>query len=211
MVEAVPRRRRSGALAGALLIASVGAGGAARGEPVAENEALVMRVIFDDCLGYVRDNRTPFAGLRTRPAPPAALRSLRSPPSGRVGTVELLSPRYIAHWGTSEGDRYCTINRADYGHTKAGSATLGVRRAGFVARVDARAARAGLTQRDGDELSPVSLLSWSQPGRDAPTGPGRPISFTIIPTAADERTGMVEIGTFAMGGPPLRRAGAGQR
>ena len=37
----------------------------ATAQEIEENEALAMRLIFDDCLGYVKDGIEPFEGLET--------------------------------------------------------------------------------------------------------------------------------------------------
>jgi hypothetical protein len=163
-----------------------------------------MRLIFDDCLGYVRDDRAPFSGLPVRPASAAAIRNLMSPPLDRVGAVTLFFGRYVADWGAGTGDRFCMIRmRANDAGNRA-PAMLGVREQGFVARVTARAVREGISQRDGDAFGPLSITSWHQPDSGHETGPLRPISFTVMPAGRDARTGVAEVGIVAMGGPPLR-------
>jgi len=185
------------------VLAAMTASGLARATTVRQNEATVMRLIFDDCLGYVRDDRVPFRDLSTRPASAAAIRDLMSPPLDRVGVVTLFSGRYIADWGAGKGDRFCVIRmRVDDAGNRA-PAVLGVYEKGFVARVTARALREGISQRDGDTFDAPSITSWHQPDSGHETGPLRPISFTVMPTARDARTGVAEVGIIVMGGPPL--------
>jgi hypothetical protein len=73
---------------------------------IEENEPLVMRLIFEDCLGYIRHGRTPFEGLATRPASREAIAELPSRAPDREKAVELLSPRYVAAWGRDGQTRH---------------------------------------------------------------------------------------------------------
>lgn len=64
----------------------------ARAATVEKNELLVMLIIFESCLGYVREGRVPFAGLPTRSASAEAIAQPPSCMPDRARAVELLSP-----------------------------------------------------------------------------------------------------------------------
>jgi hypothetical protein len=54
-------------------------------QDIYENEDLVMRLIFDDCLGFVADDRPPFSGLNLfalAPEVEATLPEAAEPPPG---------------------------------------------------------------------------------------------------------------------------------
>jgi hypothetical protein len=148
--------------------------------PARADEALVMRLIFEDCLGYVRHGRTPFAGLATRPAPPAVIAELPARMPDRDKAVELLSPRYVASWGADAMARHCMV-RTVFEAVQAGApAKLGVKAEGFVSRVDARAKAAGLTQAEtAEHFSPIASNLWSEPrdrARERAAAPGQPVA-----------------------------------
>ncbi|MEN5084340.1 hypothetical protein ABE438_17805 [Bosea sp. TWI1241] len=172
--------------------------------PARADEALVMRLIFEDCLGYVRHGRTPFAGLATRPAPPAVIAELPARMPDRDKAVELLSPRYVASWGADAMARHCMV-RTVFEAAQAGApAKLGVRAAGFVARVDARAKAAGLTQAEtAERFSPIASNLWSEPGTGHESGPLRPVSLSLLATTPPDADGIADAGLFVMAGPPL--------
>ena len=92
-----------------LLAIAVGSMRAAEAEEVRENEALVMRLVFQDCLGYLRHGRIPFEGLPTRPASAAVRRQFPPAMPDRNQIVELLSPRYAAAWGGDGNGRTASL------------------------------------------------------------------------------------------------------
>lgn len=204
---ALPRRHILAAAAALLVALGVATGSRAQTPPAAgvtaPDEALVMRIIFTECLGYIREGRVPFQGLPTRPASAEAIAALPSRMPDRERSVELLSPRYIASWGEDADARHCKIGTA-YEAAAAGSPIrLGVRAAGVLQRVTARAAEAGLTAAEvADSFSPVSISSWSEPRTGEESGPGRPVSFSLLATTPADAQGIVDAGLMVMGGPP---------
>lgn len=179
------------------------AGSPAFSAPVAPNERLVTRVIFEDCLGYVRHGRTPFKGLATRPATPATIEQLPARMPDRDKAVELLSPRYVASWGEDADSRHCYVGVV-FAAVEAGAPVqLGVPAAGFLQRVTRRAADEGLGDAlVADELSPLSISSWSEPDTGHDRGPLRPVSMSITATTPADADGIAEAGLIVMGGPP---------
>ena len=170
---------------------------------VAPNEPLVMRIIFEDCLGYVRHGRTPFEGLATRPAAAAAIEQLPARMPDRGKAIELLSPRYVASWGEDADGRHCYVGTV-FAAVEAGvPVRLGVPAAGFLRRVTRRAAEEGLREAlVADELSPLAIGSWSEPDTGHDRGRLRPVSMSLTATTPADADGIAEAGLIVMGGPP---------
>ena len=170
---------------------------------VAPDEPLVMQIIFEDCLGYVRRGSTPFQGLATRPAAAAGIEQLPARMPNRDKAVELLSPRYLASWGEDADSRHCHVGVV-FAAVEAGAPVrLGVRAAGFLQRVTRRATDEGL--RDAlvaDELSPLAISTWSEPQTGHDRGPLRPVSMSRLATTPADAEGIAEAGLIVMGGPP---------
>lgn len=193
-----------------VLVASLLAAGAAHADRIEENEPLVMRLIFDDCLGYIRDDKAPFQGLATRVASVDVIGTLSSHSSEHGKVVELLSPRYVAAWGEDKDARYCVVRMAWSDQRPPGVGLLGVRSAGFLTRVAERAAAEGITERYPDDLddefSPFNVYGWGQQETGHQTGPLRPIRFSVLASGeggAENDVGLVEVSSIGMGGPPL--------
>ena len=81
---------------------------------------------------------------------------------------------------------------------------LGVRPAGFVARVTARAAADGLTGHPapGEAFSPLVTTTWSEPETGHDTGPLRPIRFVIMPSGRNGDGSVLDAGLITGAGPP---------
>lgn len=171
--------------------------------PMERNEALVMRLIFEDCLGYVRHGRTPFKGLPTHPASQEAIDGLPGAMPDRGRAVELLSQRYVASWGEDADARHCYIGTV-FSAVEAGvPARLGVPAAGFLERVTARAAAEGLRNAAvADRFSPLATSYWSEPETGHDQGPMRPVSVSIIASTPADDSGIADAGLILMGGPP---------
>ncbi|CAA2136458.1 hypothetical protein [Methylobacterium bullatum] len=189
-----------------ILLAACLAAFPASAAPIEENEPLVMRIIFEDCLGYIRHGRTPFQGLATRPASREAIDTIPSRAPDREKAVELLSPRYVASWGQDGNGRHCLIRTIWQAEHDTRPVRLGVASDGFLQRVDARARAEGLTSSGmADAFTPISVSSWSEGETGHDSGPLRPISFSLVASGADEARGLADAGVIAMGGPPQGR------
>ncbi len=185
-----------------LIVAALLAALPARAAEVESNEPLVMRIIFQDCLGYIRHGRVPFAGLPTRPAAAAAIRQLPARMPDREQAVELLSPRYTASWGEDANGRHCYVGSSFEADQAGVPRLLGAPARGFLERVTARATAEGLTQHGvADELSPLSTSFWSEPETGHDRGPERPVSFSLMATTAPDARGVADAGLILMGGP----------
>ena len=171
--------------------------------PVVPDEPLVMRIIFEDCLGYVRHGHTPFQGLATRPADSTAIEQLPARMPDRGKAMELLSSRYVVSWGEDADSRHCYVGVVFAAVEADAPVRLGVPAAGFLQRVTRRAADEGL--RDAlvaDEFSPLAISTWSEPETGHDRGPLRPVSMSLIATTSADATGVAEAGLIVMGGPP---------
>ncbi|MBB2963567.1 hypothetical protein [Methylobacterium sp. R2-1] len=178
----------------------------ARAVEIEENEPLVMRLIFEDCLGYIRHARTPFEGLATRPASREAIDQIPSHAPDREKAVELLSPRYVAAWGRDALGRHCLVRTVWSAERDGLPARLGVRAKDFLGRVTERARAAGFEEAfPAETFSPLATSHWSEKSTGHDTGPLRPVSFTVLPTGSDEARGLMDAGLIVMGGPPQGR------
>ena len=185
-----------------LIAAALLAASPTRAAEVERNEPLVMRIIFEDCLGYVRAGRMPFAGLPTRPATATAIARLPAQMPDRDRAVELLSPRYTASWGEDANGRHCYVG-SSYEADQAGlPGLLGAPERGFLQRVTARATAEGLTENGvANELSTLALSYWSEPETGHDSGPGRPVSFSLMATTGPDAGSIADAGLILMGGP----------
>ncbi|MER2248335.1 hypothetical protein ABS772_00265 [Methylorubrum podarium] len=189
-----------------LLLAACLAAFPAHAAEIEENEPLVMRLIFEDCLGYIRHGRTPFEGLATRPASRDAIDQIPSRAPDRDKAVELLSPRYVAAWGRDALGRHCLVQTVWSAARDGLKAQLGVRAKGFLQRVDARARTEGFTESGiADAFSPLATSFWSDGETGHDSGPRRPVSFSLLASSGDEARGLMDAGIIAMGGPPQGR------
>ncbi len=194
------RRRLLLPVLAALLAASSGVA-PAHAAAVEENEALVMRIVFEECLGYIRSGTMPFVGLHTGPASEEAAKTLHPMMRAHGTAVELLSPRYVASWGEAADSRFCAVMTV-YGTPDPGK--LGVRPESFIAHVDDRAAQAGLTLAETSGVfSPVNSTRWAEPVTGTDAVPQRPVSVSIMPTAATADESLMDAGLIVMGGPTL--------
>lgn len=166
-------------------------------EPV-ENEALAMRLIFEDCLGYVAEKKTPFAGLDLQPLDAETYAgALPAGASGITNRYWLLNGRYQAIWGQDAHARMCMVQTAVPSDEPM---LLLVNPEGFLDRIAARAAAAGMTEADiGDgEFTPLYIANWHEPRDDEK----RALSLTVAPTGAVEDGSLVDAGLFIMGADP---------
>lgn len=174
----------------------------AQATEIKADEPLVMRLIFEDCLNYIREGKTPFEGLVARPASKKAMQTLPSALTYAAPPLELLSPRYVAAWGSDENNSYCMV-RSVWEDIASTDGLLGVQKDGFISRVSKRAIAAGITEKDdGTDFSPIMSIGFYEPSTGHDTGPQRPITFVILPVEEDNASGLSDAGLLVMGGPP---------
>jgi hypothetical protein len=155
-----------------------------------DNKALVLRLIFQDCLGFVRDGRRPFAGLDLAPLRPEVEAALPAAAKALPDRHQLLSERYFTYWGESGTDRLCVISAADdYARFPP---LLTFRHEGFLARISQRADEERLTDHAlPDRFDMFGTPVWSEPGQNPselrivaipyePTVEGVPIDMGIV-------------------------------
>ena len=161
-------------------------------QDITENEALLMRIVFDDCIGFVEENRPPFSDLSTLPITQAGkhLVPLKLRETGQIR--HLFSPRYVAAWGDDTQRRYCMIMTDP---VAGGDMVLGVRYDGFIDRFTARAASVGISNAYPDNaLSALVLSTW-----DVPNMPeNKRLSVTLVPTGASEDESILDVGLIVV-------------
>jgi hypothetical protein len=144
-------------------------------------EPLVMRLIFQDCLGYVRTGTRPFVGLDLSPMRPEVEASLSAAARRLPERHQLLSERYFTYWGQDGGTRLCVISATD-DHADH-PPILTVRHEGFLDRVGLRATAEGMTEHDLPErFDMFGTPKFSDPGDD-------PGEFRIIVIPYEETIG----------------------
>lgn len=175
-------------------------------DEVQSNEPLVMRLIFEECLGFMLHDRMPFQGLAIRPAPSEVKGEFPALMPQRDQIVELLSPRYAAVWGDDSHNRYCMMRSIGDASPLRGPGLFGVNPAGFLARVTKRASKLGLTDHPSElKLSPYVVPYWSQPRTGHVSGPLRPVMFSLLTNASSDDRKIADVSFVVMSGPPLRK------
>ena len=134
-------------------------------QDLVDKEPLVTRLIFEDCLAYVRNGTPPFAGLSLTPIRPEVDAGLPAPAHTFQSRYQLLSDRYYTYWGMYDGKRTCVIAGVDdYARFPA---LLTVPVTGFLDRLSQRAAKAGLTDQVLPKVfDPAEAPVFSEPGDD---------------------------------------------
>ena len=171
---------------------------AAAEERIEANEPLVMRLVFDECLGFARDGKAPFEGLTRGPVPADVLEGLGRSADfvGRgAQTCFIVSSRYVAIWGLDDWRRaFCTVQTP---YDAEGPRKLGVDPRGFLQRVAERARREGLTEIYGadERISPLVIPSYNEPGEKEGE-----LSFSLTATTSNADGSLVDVGLIMMGG-----------
>lgn len=149
-------------------------------------EALVMSLIFDECMGFVLHGNAPFTEYDLLPArlSPARL-------EGSAQAAGMFAGAYLAKWGKDPelGLSFCIVERENQTET-----ALGVVRDGFLKRLDARASVEGLMNSNpAPELSAEFWNVWQSPGQAR----GLQITFAVTDTEGP----VAELGVFAVSAP----------
>ena len=158
----------------------------AAAQTIEENEALVVRLIFDDCLGH----NEPFRGLPSRPLPGVA----------EMSRVSLFNGRYKGAWGISNSgitDReyFCSVRSED---SLFAPMVLGVKPDGFLDRVTARAADLGMVNADP---TGSFTLNTKHVWRSS-TEPGAyPMELVIESRNAERDSSLVEVSVIMVSRP----------
>lgn len=168
-----------------------------------ENEELAMRLIFEDCVGYVRYDREPFRTYETAPVAPDSEATLSLPPHiiGKAEVRMLFPPRYAATWGNDGQFKFCMITTPlDENRRPRGIGRLGARVDGFVDRLTQRARMEGVPYVDliSEEFRPPSGNMWSEkPGEEAETA----MVIMVIPTEVTVNGAIADAGAIMVTAP----------
>ncbi len=157
-------------------------------EQARDNEAMVMRIIFEDCLGFVERDEAPFRGLDLIAISERGKEAFNAAAQASATMRHLFSTRYAAAWGEDEHARYCMIQTVQ---PPEGPMRLAVNPDGFLQRMTARASALGMTEHNLVEpLSPLATNDWREPG----TGDLTELRVVILPTDANEARTLMDIG-----------------
>ena len=155
---------------------------------IEDNETLVMRIIFDDCLGFIQKDITPFEGLSLSPitAQGRDMLPVRRRTNGEIR--HLFSDRYVVTWGEDNESRYCMVLTSLPSDKPM---MLGVKREGFLERLTKRADAVGMTENDlPAEFSPLHTTGWREPYDDGMSE----LRMVVMPAGGQDGQEMVDAG-----------------
>lgn len=177
--------------AGLSLLASLlSAPSAFASEPqiIEDNEPLVMRIIFDDCIGFIKNDIAPFKNLSLLPITTEGKDTLRARYIKSGPVYHLFSDRYVIAWGEDNQDRYCILLTS---RPSDKPMMLGVKRAGFLKRLTKRADAVGMTENTlPDIFSPLHTTSWREPLDDGMSE----MRMVVMPTGGQDDQEIVDAG-----------------
>lgn len=167
-------------------------------QTIKNNETLVMRIIFDDCLGFIKKDITPFEGLSLSPITPKGRDMLHAGRTSKGEIRHLFSDRYVIAWGQDNRTRYCILLTS---RPSDEPTMLGVKRAGFLERLTKRADAVGMTENNLPAIfSPLHTTSWREPDDDGNLG----LRILVMPTDSSDDQEMVDAGLIIVTAEPYR-------
>lgn len=165
-------------------------------QAIENNEPLVMRIIFDDCIGFIKKDITPFEGLSLSPITPKGTDMLHAGRTGKGEKRHLFSDLYVVAWGQDNRTRYCILLTS---RTSDEPAMLGVTRTGFLERLTKRADAVGMTENDlPASFSPFHNTSWREPDVNGNLG----LRMSVMPTDSSEDQERVDAGLIIVAAEP---------
>lgn len=173
-----------------LLISTLPVPSAFASEPqiIEDNEPLVMRIIFDDCIGFIKEDIAPFKGLSLLPITAEGRDWLPRSRRDKGETRHLFSDRYVVAWGEDNMSRYCMVLTSIPSEKPM---MLGVKRSGFLERLTKRADAIGMTENDLPAIfSPLYTTSWREPLDDGMSE----LRMVVMPTGGQDDQEMVDAG-----------------
>ena len=132
------------------------------------DEALAMRLIFDDCLGFVKNGVEPFKGLKTRVLTLKEHEQFAAPTNEGFSSKVIENRPYVVEWGALGDDRVCWIALAG---NLISNPLLTVRKQEFLSQATFLAKKEGLvvgTSETNPEYGEFSWVdySWVEPGEE---------------------------------------------
>lgn len=153
---------------------------AAQTPQITEDEPLVMRLVFDECVGFVVDGTEPFDGLPLFGISPQGASILNDRLPADAARYHIFSTRYVATWGHDDSYPFCLI-QSDLESDEPG--VLGVAPEDFRLRMHLRAPEYGLDSGSlVNKFTPLVTPYWVSPIGDGTTG----VSVVVMPTMGDE-------------------------
>lgn len=155
---------------------------------IEDHEPLVMRIIFDDCIGFIKKDIVPFKDLSLLPITTKGKDTLRARYTKSGPVYHLFSDRYVVAWGEDNQDRYCILLTS---RPSDKPMMLGVKRAGFLKRLTKRADAVGMTENSlPDIFSPLYTTSWREPLDDGMSE----MRMVVMPTGGQDDQKIVDAG-----------------
>ena len=139
----------------------------ATAQEIEANEALLMRLIFDDCVGFVKDGLEPFKGLETDDLNPEEREQFKELVEDGGLSIQMVENRtYVAVWGKLENAPTCLITPKS---NQISEPLLTVRKREFIEQATLRALAEGLvvgTSETNPEYGEFRWVdySWVGPG-----------------------------------------------
>ncbi|MEZ5798026.1 MAG: hypothetical protein R3D63_11425 [Paracoccaceae bacterium] len=152
---------------------------------------LVLRLMFDDCLGFARDGAEPFDGVAAPAFDAADVRALRPyfPASARAFRLD--GQPYLAFIGTDSGRRFCAVLQA------VEDAPDGMQLdAAFIEAASDRAAGLGLVLDHRQDSYGRTDALWRQPQFQQDPTLGIVVSLSLGP-AGSEMPHLMALGASA--------------
>jgi|GEM_PF-2133969 len=159
-----------------------------------ENEALLMRLTFDDCAGFVKDGIDPFDGLETEELS-AEEKSVVEHIGKDVSATVIQNRTYFASWGTFAGIKICIIFR---GFERQDQQTSGIPLQRLLDQADLRAEDLGLLISPQDTDSGFVERDWIEAGVDR-----RKALMVSMTLNVHQDVATIEGVTISMSLPPL--------
>ncbi|QTD56382.1 hypothetical protein [Parasphingorhabdus cellanae] len=178
--------------AGLAIFCCLSSASASEVKTIPDNETLVMRIIFDDCLGFIQKDITPFQGLLLLPITVKGSDALRARYTENGAIHHLFSDRYVVAWGEDSDDRYCIVLTS---RPSDQPMMLGVKRAGFLKRLTKRADAAGMTENNmPGPFSPLYTMSWRSPDEDGQSG----LRMVVMPSGSSKDKQIADAGIIVV-------------
>lgn len=164
-------------------------------QEIEQNEDLVMRLIFEECIEFVIEDIPPFTDLNLFPlTEEGEMAVLPSKMESFENHYHLLNERYVVIWGADHQTKACMLFTNP---NSTAPALLGVHGEGFLDRVTRRAEEFGMTDvLLGETLNPLETNSWNEPGEPWT----EKLRMTLLPTEADEHNAIYDIGLIMVAG-----------
>lgn len=140
---------------------------------VVDTETMALKLLFDECLRFVRDGTTPFVSSRTVPLSASDASDLYLTPAEGLSFVRFRDIGYLGVWGDYEGERLCHMSVV---HLPDSAPPLSVSIDRAVDLIKARAEEEGFQTVDESNDSDGIEMNWTEAG----AGPDQYVEIGFI-------------------------------